>query len=122
MRILLSLCVVSLSSIAAADPLIEGCEQRPLPAEISSPLSIAEVERLNMVELPSELLIKSDFQKAPFGTRYREWVTFKSLFRQGDHIVKYSSHERDWQRRNGEAGYALIRSGCLIKTFPTMWS
>lgn len=122
MRILLLLWLASLAPVATADSWSEPCGQSTIRAVISSPVTIAEVERLNMVELPSELMIKSDFQKAPFGERYREWVAFKSLFRTGDQIVKYSSHEREWLRRNGEAGYALIRSGCLIRTFPTMWS
>lgn len=122
MRVLFWFCLIALTSSAGADPLAENCEHGRLSIEISAPLSIAEVERLNMVELPSDLLIKSDFQKAAFGTRYREWVAFKSLFRPGDQLVRYTSHERQWLRRNGEAGYELIRSGCLIGTFQTVWS
>lgn len=122
MRTLLSLCMLALASAAAAEPSSERCEHNRMPAEISPPLTIDEIERREMAELPSELLIKSDFQKAPFGPRYREWVAFKSLSRPSDQIVRYSAHERAWRRRSGEAGYALIRSGCLIRTFPTMWN
>jgi len=66
--------------------------------------------------------IRRRLSKAPFGRRYRAWTVFKSMVHPGDHIVRYTAHDNAWQGRGGEAGYALLRSNCLVETFPTIVS
>jgi hypothetical protein len=90
--------------------------------EVSAPLTIAEIEREEMAALSEKLKIRSDYPKVPFGFMNAEWVAFKSMFRPGDKIVRYSTDRHSWQHLAGETGYALIRSGCRIETFRTMWN
>ena len=120
MRMLLSLCLVAVIQSAAADPSTGLCENGRTLAGRPDPLSIAEIERNEMRELPSELLIKSEFSKAPFGHGYPAWVNFKSRLRPGDQVIRYKPGQHASIGRQGEAGYASIRAGCVIETFVTL--
>jgi len=121
MRLLLSLCLLAVVQSAVAEPVTDRCENSPMLGHLSDPLSIAEIERNEMRELPSELLIKSELSKAPFGQNYRAWVDFKSRLLPGDQVVRYKSEGYVSLGRRDEAGYASIRAGCVIETFATVW-
>ncbi len=120
MQLLLPLCLVAVIQSAAADSSTGLCENGPTLTHLPEPLSIAEIERNEMRELPSDLLIKSEFSKAPFGHRYPAWVDFKSRLRPGDQVIRYKPGQHDSIGRHGEAGYASIRAGCVIETFVTL--
>ncbi|PQO88555.1 hypothetical protein C5614_30295 [Massilia phosphatilytica] len=83
-------------------------------------MTIAEVEQQEMATLSQNLKIRPDYPRVPFGFMNPEWRIFKSEARPGDKVVRYSTDKDSWQHLAGEAGIALIRSGCLIRTLPTM--
>ena len=120
MRLLLPLCLLAFAHSAVAEPVPGRCENSSMVGHLSDPLSIAEIERDEMRELPSELLIKSELSKAPFGQNYRAWVDFKSRLLPGDQVVRYKSDGYVSLGRRGAAGYASIRAGCVIETFATL--
>lgn len=122
MKLLFSVCLMIASSAALANTPGKHCGKFAPTDEVSAPLTIAEIERQEMATLSEKLKMRSDYPKVPFGFINAEWVTFKSMFRPGDKIVRYSTDRHSWQHLAGETGYALMRSGCLVETFKTMWN
>lgn len=120
MKCLLVLFFILATPVVTASPSVQSCGQFSTTTDVSAPLTIAEIEREEMSLLAENLKIRSDYPKVPFGFMHAKWVAFKSLVRPGDKIVRYTSSAHSWQHLAGEAGYGLIRSGCLIKTFTTM--
>ena len=120
MKCVLLLCFILASPVVAASPTVSDCGRFSTTTDVSAPLTIAEIEGEEMSLLAENLKIRSDYPKVPFGFMHAQWVAFKSLVRPGDKIVRYTSSAHSWQHLAGEAGYGLMRSGCLIKTFTTM--
>lgn len=109
---------VSLEALAARSG--EDCAKFAPTDAVSAPLTITEIERQDMANLPADLKIRPDLPKVPFRFANAEWAAFKSMVRRGDKIVQYSTSSHSWKHLAGEAGYGLIRSGCVITTFRTM--
>ena len=86
----------------------------------SPPLTIAKIEHAEMAAFSHWQKIRPDLPKLPFGFMHAQWVVFKSTMRPGDEIVQFSSDAHSWQHLAGETGYAITRSGCLVKKFTTM--
>jgi hypothetical protein len=122
MKMLFCSCLMAASSIVLAGTPSKDCAKFSPTDEVSAPLTIAEIERQKMAGLSADLKVRPDLPKVPFGFANPEWVTFKSMFRPGDKIVRYSTSRHSWQHLAGETGYGLLRSGCLIGTFRTMWN
>jgi hypothetical protein len=122
MKLIFSACFLIASTAALANPPGKTCGKFAPTDVVSAPLTIAEIERQEMASLSENLKIRSDYPKVPFGFMNAEWMAFKSMFRAGDKIVRYSTDKHSWQHLAGETGYALIRSGCVIETFRTMWN
>lgn len=109
---------VSLDALATTSG--KDCGKFASTDAVSASLTIAEIERQEMAKLPADLKIRPDLPKVPFRFANAEWVAFKSMVRRGDKIVQYSTSRHSWEHLAGEAGYGLIRSGCVIATFRTM--
>jgi hypothetical protein len=114
--------LMTASSAAHANAPAEQCGTLVPTDTVSGPLTIAEIERQELATLSEILKIRPDYPKLPFGFMNAEWTAFKSMFRSGDTIVRYSTDRRSWQHHAGETGYALMRSGCLVAVFRTMWN
>nr|WP_156133535.1 hypothetical protein [Massilia sp. JS1662] len=114
--------LVTASSAAFANTPARQCGTLAPSDTVSGPLTIAGIERQELATHTEILKIRPDYPKLPFGFMNAEWTIFKSRFRSGDTIVRYSTDRRSWKHHAGEAGYALMRSGCLVATFKTMWN
>lgn len=117
---LLLLCLVLAAASAAATPSGAHCGSFARTTSVSAPFTIAEIERQEMAQLPVKLKIRSDYPKVPFGFINPEWVAFKSQFRRGDHIVRFTTDQHSWLHLAGRDGYTLVRAGCVVATFTTM--
>lgn len=122
MKLLFSFCLMIASSAALADTPCQTCETFASTDKVSGPLTIAEIEREDMATLSDKLKLRSDYPQVPFGFVNVKWVAFAAKFQPGDSIVRYSTDRHSWEHLAGEAGYALLRSGCVIDRFPTMWN
>jgi len=122
MKLLVSACLMVASCETLAASPSKDCGKFAPTDTVSAPLTIVEIERRDMAKLPADLKIRPDLQKVPFRFANAEWVAFKSMFKPGDKIVRYTTSSHSWQHLAGEAGYGLIRSGCVIETFRTMWN
>ena len=120
MELILFACLLIVSTATLANPPAKDCGRFAPTDVVSVSMTIAEVEHQEMATLPQNLKIRPDYPRAPFGFMNAEWKVFKSEARPGDKVVRYSTDKHSWQHLAGEAGVALIRSGCLIRTFPTM--
>jgi hypothetical protein len=116
-----ALSMMASCAVQAATP-AKHCGKLAPTDEVSGPLTIAGIERQEAAALSEHLKVRPDYPKVPFGFMNAEWTAFKSQFRPGDTIVGYSTDRHSWQNLAGEAGYALMRSGCLIAQFKTMWN
>ncbi|MDK6076533.1 hypothetical protein [Massilia varians] len=92
----------------------ERCRIFSSTDEVSSPMTIEEIEKQAMAEL---VAWREEGLKVPhvlFGHMNAHWLRLKATFQPGDEIVKYSTDKSSWQGRYGERGFALLRSGCII--------
>jgi hypothetical protein len=121
-KLLFAACLVGGSSSALSTPPGQHCGKLLSTDEVSSPLTIAEIEKEEMATLLAKLKMRPDYSRVPFGFINAEWTVFKAMLRPGDKIVRYSTDSQSWQHRAGESGYALIRSGCIVETFKTLWN
>jgi len=110
------------SSSALSTPPSQHCGKFSSTDEVSIPLTVAEIEKEEMATLSDKLKMQPDYPRVPFGFINAEWTAFKSMMRPGDKIVRYSTDYHSWQHLAGETGYALIRSGCVVERFATMWN
>lgn len=110
------------SSLALSSPPVQHCGKFSPTDEVSTPLTIAEIEQEEMATLSDKLKMRSDYPKLPFGFMNAEWVAFKAMLQPGDKIVRYSTDYHSWQHLAGETGFALMRSGCVVETFKTFWN
>jgi hypothetical protein len=122
MKLILFAWLVTASAAALANAAARQCEKSASTDIVSGPLTIAEIERQELATLSEKLRIRPDYPKSPFGFMNPEWTAFKSMFRPGDTIVRYSTDRRSWQDSAGETGFALMRSGCRIAVFSTIWN
>lgn len=122
MKLLFSMCLMVASSAVFAGQPAKFCGKFSPTDQVSRPLTIAEIERQEKATLPDMLKLRSDYPQVPFGFMNAEWRAFKSVVRPGDKIVRYSTDRHSWQHLAGETGYALIRSGCVVELFKTMWN
>jgi hypothetical protein len=122
MKLLFSMYLMVASSAVFADQPAKFCGKFSPTDQVSGPVSIAEIERQEKATLPDMLKLRSDYPQVPFGFMNAEWRAFKSVIRPGDKIVRYSTDRHSWQHLAGETGYALIRSGCVVELFKTIWN
>lgn len=120
MKVLLFLNLLLASSIVSASPLGEPCGTFPSDYDVSPSQTIKQIERQEMAALSHWLKIRDDLPKVPFGFGNADWVAFKKTVKPGDKIVRYRSSRHSWEHLAGEAGIALLRSGCIVKTMITM--
>lgn len=120
MKIPLSLGLILASSIAAGEPLGTPCGTFPSDYAVSPPQTVKEIERQEMAELAHWRKIVGDLPEVPFGSGNADWVAFKKSMKPRDKIVRYRSSQHSWEHLAGEAGIALLRSGCIVKTMTTM--
>lgn len=116
----LCVCLILLSSYAGANDKHKGCWKFASSYVVSAPLTIAQVERQEMEENLAWLKVTPQIPNVPFGALNPEWRVLKAMARPGDRVVRYSTDKQSWQDRAGEAGVALVRSGCNIHSFVTM--
>lgn len=120
MRILLLILFASACALAEAAPARKSCGTFSSPYSVSSPLTIAEIEKHEMQKTTAMLKMRADLPKVPFAFMHGEWLSFKSRLRPGDEIVAFNSGGDSWHHLAGEMGYAMLRGGCVIETFVTM--
>lgn len=120
MKILLSLCLILTSSIAAGEPLGTPCGTFPSDYDVSPPQPVKQIERQEMAALSHWRKFMGDLPEVPSGAGHAEWAAFKKAMRRGDKIVRYRSSPHSWEHLAGEAGLAILRSGCIVKTMTTM--
>ena len=122
MKLLFAACLLTGSSSALSTPPGQHCGKFSSTDQVSSPLTVADIEREEMATLSDKLKMRPDYPRVPFGFIHAEWTAFKSMLRPGDNIVRYSTDYHSWQHLAGETGYALLRSGCIVETFKTFWN
>lgn len=122
MKCLLCVCLIVLSSFAVASDKRKGCWKFASTYVVSAPLTIAQVERQEMEQNSAWRKVRPQIPNVPFGALNPEWRVLKAMARPGDRVVRYSTDRQSWQDRAGEAGVALVRSGCNIHSFVTMMS
>lgn len=122
MRLIFFTLLLAASCAAQAGTPARQCGRLAPTDETSGPLTIAGIERQEAAALAEHLKVRPDYPKVPFGFMNAEWTAFKTQVRPGDTIVRYSTDRHSWQHLAGEAGYALMRSGCLVALFKTMWN
>lgn len=120
MRMLSSLCLIWASSAAAGEPLGTTCVTFPSDYHISSPQTLKQIERQEKAERSHWRKVMKGLREVPAGSQDAEWVAFKKAMKPGDRIVRYMSNQDSWEHLAGEAGIALMRSGCIVKTMTTM--
>jgi hypothetical protein len=118
--VLLSVFLLTLPLMAGANPSDKHCGKFSPTVVVSAPLTIRQIERQEMAELSEALKVRPDIPRVPFGFQNPEWLAFKSMYKPGDKIVRYSTDRHSWQHLAGETGFALIRSGCIISKLRTM--
>lgn len=101
-------------SASVAGSLSDRCDTFSSTDEVSSPLTIEEIEKQAMTELLAWREEGLPVPNALFGYNNARWLELKSMFQPGDQIVKYSSDKLSWNSLRGQRGYALLRSGCII--------
>jgi hypothetical protein len=105
------------SALAFASPSSQKCVAVP-PEFASQPeMTISEIESQRLKAVNEMRKITPEVPQLPFGFANEEWLAFKKLVRPGDKIIEYSSDITSWQNKAGDIGYALIRSGCILKVF-----
>lgn len=120
MKSILCACLLVASATTLANPAAKHCGRFAPTDEVSASMTIAEIERQEMANLPANLKIRPDYPRVPFGFLNDEWKAFKSEARPGDKVVRYSTDQHSWRHLAGEAGIALVRSGCVIRMLPMM--
>jgi hypothetical protein len=82
---------------------------------IDGPLTIAEIESKNKVE------IEKDGKKIslPFGYINDQWLEIKSKMKKGDRIFEFSTGPDSWANLAGRAGVIVLRKNKLIGTIIT---
>lgn len=122
MKFLVALLMMIGCTVSMAGTVSERCDTFSPTDEVSSPLTIEEIEKQAMADLLAWQQQGLNTPKALFGYMNAHWVTMKSMFQPGDEIVKYSTDKLSWQGRHGERGFALMRSGCIINRLVTAQS
>jgi hypothetical protein len=100
----------------------DHCDTFSPTDDVSSPLTIEEIEKQAMADILAWQKEGLDTPNALFGYMNTHWLTLKSMFQPGDEIVKYSSDKLSWQGRRGQRGFALLRSRCIINRLVTAQS
>ncbi|MCD2518094.1 hypothetical protein LQ564_17430 [Massilia sp. G4R7] len=118
--LLLVALLVLAPSTASAQAAKKHCATFSRGHVVSPPLTIKEVEDAEMEKTMAFLKIRDDLPRLPFAFENAKWVAFKSRMREGDKLVQYSSDQQSWKDLAGEAGYAILRSGCIVGTMTTM--
>jgi len=121
-RVLLGLYLLLAASASMAAPSSKRCDTFSSTDEVSAPMTILEIEKQAMAELLAARKERPEHPDLLFGYANAEWLGLKSMVQAGDEIVRYTTDKSSWERRSGHKGYALIRSGCIIKRFVTVQS
>lgn len=120
MRIIPFLLFVVASDVAIAHAPQRSCSKFSSTYIVSAPLKIVEIEKVETERIAAFSAIRDDIPKLPFGFENSKWVEFKAKIKPGDKIVSYSSDRKSWSDLAGQAGYAILRSGCIVEDFVTM--
>ena len=122
MKILATLIMMIGCTVSIAGTVSERCDTFSPTDEVSSPLTIEEIEKQAVADLLAWQQQGLNTPNALFGYMNSHWLALKSMFRPGDEIVKYSTDKLSWQGRYGQRGFALKRSGCIINRLVTAQS
>ena len=117
LTVLLALAPSPVSAEAAKK---KDCWTFPRNYVVSRPLSVKEVEEVELQKTLAMLKTLEDLPRLPFAFQNEQWTAFKSRMRKGDQLVEFSSDERSWQHLAGEAGYAILRAGCIVEKMTTV--
>ncbi|WP_409267136.1 hypothetical protein [Massilia sp. BHUDP2] len=122
MKFLIALLMIIGHTVAMAGPLSDRCDTFSSTDEVSSPLTIEEIEKQSIDELSALRKEGLPIPNVPFGYLNAHWLRLKSMVQSGDEIVKYSTSKSSWQGLHGQRGFALLRSGCIINRLVTAQS
>ena len=56
-------------------------------------------------------------RQVPFGAAQDEWAAFKTQIRDGDTLVYFRNNHERWHVMGGAEGYAIVRSGQVVREF-----
>ena len=73
-------------------------------------------------EALAEIAKCSHCPQKPFGYQHAEWEQFRHLVRIGDCVVFFRSNPASWQGLFGREGYALVRTGRIVRWLVTVMS
>lgn len=93
--------------------------------EVRGPLSIAEVETEELIELLFDIALyhdKRSIPRLPFAYMNDAWQAFTGQIRTGDLIYFFTSDKASWRGLFGREGYALIRDGKVVNVLITALS
>ena len=121
-KFLVAVLMMIACTVSVAGGLSDRCNTFSSTDEVSSPLTIEEIETQAMAELSAWRKEGLPIPDALFGYMNAQWLGLKSMVQPGDEIVKYTTSKSSWQGRRGEKGFALLRSGCIINKLVTVQS
>jgi hypothetical protein len=107
-------------SPVSAEAAKKHCWTFPRDYVVSRPLSVKEVEEVELQRTLAMQRTLEDLPRLPFAFQNAQWTAFKSRMRKGDQLVEFSTDERSWQHLAGEAGYAILRAGCIVEKMTTI--
>ena len=122
MKFLIATGLLSVSTMSLADTTTKYCDKFSPRDEVSSPLTIDEIERDAMAELQTWRKQIPELPNVLFAYQNSVWLKLKSIHQPGDEIVRYAKDKVAWKGRYSESGIALIRSGCVIHRLVTAQS
>lgn len=114
MKLIVAILMTIGCTVSVAGTSDDRCDTFSPTDEVSSPLTIEEIEKQAMAELSARRREGLRVPDVLFGHMHAQWLGLKSMFQPGDEIVRYSTDKLSWQGRHGERGFALLRSGCII--------
>lgn len=122
MKLIIAISLIFASAMSFAATSSKQCDTFLSTDEVSSPLTIDEIEKQAIAEILAWRKDRPEIPNQPFGYAYAGWLRFKSMLQPGDEIVRYDTSKLSWQTRSGHRGFALVRSGCIINRFITTLS
>jgi hypothetical protein len=96
-----------------------------LSFEVRGPLSVAEVEQEQVIDVLCEIAQYNDMRsipRLPFAYGNEAWQDFKAQVQENDLIYFFTSDKASWRALIGREGYALIRGRRVIHVFITAMS
>lgn len=121
-KFLVALLMLTGCTVSMASTVSDRCDTFSPTDEVSSPLTIEEIEKQAMADLLAWQKQGLNTPNELFGYMNAHWLTLKSMFQPGDEIVRYSTDKLSWQGLRGQRGFALVRSGCIVNRLVTAQS